>query len=446
MDKIESYLKKFNINKKESIVVACSGGPDSMFLLSELHSLNYNVICAHVNHNVRKESEEEYSFVKNYCDINNIIFEGMKIDNYNKDNFHQDARNIRYKFFEKILKKYNAKYLATAHHGDDLIETILMRITRGSTLEGYAGFKSYQITKDNYIMIRPLVKYTKSEIKELVENKNIPYRIDQSNESDKYTRNRYRHHILPILKKENENIHLKYLEYNEEVLEASNYIKKEIQKKLPTLYENKQLNLSMFKKEDIVIQKGILNNILTSIYKDNTHLVNNNHIKSIFDAIKNSKPQIMINFPNNIKIAKNYSKLIFDYKEKIETSNFNIILKDKIILPSKDILEISTDKSIKDTSNYTIRLNSQNLTLPFIVRNRQDGDKMIVKNMMNYKKVKEIFIENKIENSLRNSWPIVTDSAGTIIWIPGLKKSNLDVKLTDKYDIIIQYNLKGERK
>ena len=81
MDKIESYLKKYNIDKKESIVVACSGGPDSMFLLSELHNLNYNVICAHVNHNIRKESEEEYSFVKNYCYINNIIFEGMKIEN-----------------------------------------------------------------------------------------------------------------------------------------------------------------------------------------------------------------------------------------------------------------------------------------------------------------------------------------------------------------------------
>ena len=127
-----------------SVVVACSGGPDSMALLDVILKLrdkrNINIICAHVNHKLRIESEQEKVDVENFCKNNKIIFEYMEITKYDKDNFHAQARNIRYDFFDKLMKKYNAKYLFTAHHGDDLIETILMRISRGSTVKGYSGF------------------------------------------------------------------------------------------------------------------------------------------------------------------------------------------------------------------------------------------------------------------------------------------------------------------
>ena len=223
MEKVKKFLNNYNISKNEKIVVATSGGPDSMFLLHTLNQLGYNCICAHVNHNVRTASEDEYKFVENYCNINNIIFEGMKIEQYRKDNFHNEARTIRYNFFKKIVKKYNAKYLTTAHHGDDTIETILMRISRGSNLNGYKGFSSFEKLND-YVLIRPLIEYTKDEIKQKVKINNIPYVTDLSNDSDKYTRNRYRHHVLKFLKAENNNIHLKYLEFSNELNEASEYI------------------------------------------------------------------------------------------------------------------------------------------------------------------------------------------------------------------------------
>ena len=121
------FLENLNIDKSEHLVVATSGGPDSMALLHLLKNNNYKVICAHVNHNLRKVSDEEDIFVENYCKENNIIFEGMKIDSYKNNKFTEaEAREKRYNFFETLLKKYKSKLLLTAHHGDDLIETILI--------------------------------------------------------------------------------------------------------------------------------------------------------------------------------------------------------------------------------------------------------------------------------------------------------------------------------
>ena len=157
MKEVINFLEKDIFNEENlSVIVACSGGPDSMALLDILLKFrtdkNLNIICAHVNHKLRVESEQEKIDVENFCKNNKIIFEYMEIAKYDKDNFHSQARNIRYEFFDKLMKKYNAKYLFTAHHGDDLIETILMRISRGSTVKGYSGFN--KITKKaNYYLI-----------------------------------------------------------------------------------------------------------------------------------------------------------------------------------------------------------------------------------------------------------------------------------------------------
>ena len=200
-------LKKLNIDKTKLIVVATSGGPDSMALLYMLKNDGYKLVCAHVNHNLRDESEEEYSFLENYCKDNNIIFEGMKIDSYKNNKFTEnEARDKRYKFFETVLNKYNTDILLTAHHGDDLIETMLMRIIRGTNLDGVKGFTL--VSKyNNFKIVRPLIYYTKNEIEKYVKNNNIPCRYDLTNNSKKYTRNRIRLELLPILKKENSDIH-----------------------------------------------------------------------------------------------------------------------------------------------------------------------------------------------------------------------------------------------
>ena len=192
-DVIDFLEKDINLDN-ERIVIALSGGPDSMALLNILLSLrdkhNFEIIVAHVNHSLRVESEEEKVFVENYCKDNNCIFEYLKIEKYNNDNFHNQARIIRYEFFDKVMKKHKAKYLFTAHHGDDLIETILMRITRGSTLIGYSGFEKI-IKKNDYYIVKPLIYVTKKQLLEYVEENNIPYRVDKSNGGKYYKRNKW---------------------------------------------------------------------------------------------------------------------------------------------------------------------------------------------------------------------------------------------------------------
>lgn len=148
MDNAYNFLMyDIGIKYGDAVVVACSGGPDSMALLSLLCSIkreiDIQVICAHVNHNVRRESESEKVFVERFCRDHNVVFDYMVIEDYGDDNFESEARTKRYNYFGEVVKKYGAKYLFTAHHGDDLMETILMRIVRGSTLRGYSGFFIY---------------------------------------------------------------------------------------------------------------------------------------------------------------------------------------------------------------------------------------------------------------------------------------------------------------
>ena len=193
-----------NIEDASTVVVAVSSGPDSMALLNLLLEVRdkkkLKIVIAHINHNLRDESKEEFEFTMKYAKKKKCEFEGILFDNYKTNSIENEARERRYAFFEDILKKYDSKYLLTAHHGDDLIETILMRITRGSSISGYSGFKKIS-KRDGYTILRPLIFYTKDEILKYLENNNIPYRIDKTNYSKKYTRNRYRLDILPLLKK-----------------------------------------------------------------------------------------------------------------------------------------------------------------------------------------------------------------------------------------------------
>ena len=204
---LDNINQKYNITETEPLVVGTSAGPDSMALLHYLkNNTNNPIICCHINHNIRKESQTEEQYLKDYCKNNNIIFEKTKIDKYTENNFENEARIKRYTFYEKTLKKYNSKYLFLAHHGDDLIETILMKISRGSSIEGYAGIKEIS-NKNNYYIIRPFLKYTKEDLINYNKQHYLKYFIDKSNYDTTYTRNRYRKYILPILKKENPDIH-----------------------------------------------------------------------------------------------------------------------------------------------------------------------------------------------------------------------------------------------
>lgn len=440
MEEVYNFIKnKIGLEPNDTIVVGVSGGPDSMALLYILNEfkkkLDLKIVCAHVNHNKRIESEQEKIDLENYCKANNIIFEYIKISKWGDDNFHNEARSVRYNFFEELVMNYGAKYLMTAHQGDDLIETILMRIVRGSTLKGYSGF-SRIVDKGTYKIVRPLITVTKDEIMEFDKINDIKYAIDQSNNEDHYTRNRYRHTVLPFLKHEDPKVHKKFLKYSEILLEYSDYVDREANKVFNKVFINGNLDIDKFNELDNIIQTKIIYTILEKIYGDDLLIVGAVHVELIFDLIKSNKSNSIVHLPNNVIVVKSYNELSFSFDDD-ESSEYEIEINGRVNLPNGKIIEI-VDECV-DTTNYTIRLNSNEVKLPLYVRNRKDGDRIEVKGLNGTKKVKDIFIDEKIKISDRDSWPVVLDATDKIVWIPGLKKSKLDKKITEEYDIIMKY-------
>ena len=441
MQEIFNYLEKeVKLNNKDTIVVGCSGGPDSMALMNILINIRKKmdifIICAHVNHNVRQESKEEEKFLHEYCDDNHINFESMTIENYGDDNFHNEARKIRYHFFEEIVNKYQAKYLMTAHHGDDLIETILMRIVRGSTLKGYAGFER-KIDKGNYLLVRPLVFATKEEIEKYDIENNIPYVIDKSNFKGKYTRNRYRKDVLPFLKNEDKDVHIKFLKFSDTLIEYSNYIDDIIRKQIKKVCVGNNIKITQFLENEELIQKKIIFHVLEQIYHDDLNQINMTHVLSIIKLIKSKRANGSINLPGNFKVIKEYDILYI--KQEINDINSYEIEIDKLVeLPHGRIIQI-VDKDEKNDNNVC-RLLTDEISMPLYVRTRKLGDKIVLKKVEGKQKIKDIFIDKKIPSRLRDDWPIVVDSKDNILWIPGIKKSKFSKQKNETYDIILKYN------
>lgn len=438
MEQALEYLKKL-LKDKDIIVAGISGGPDSMALLYLLKEIrknkNIKIVCAHVNHNVRRESKDEKVFLENWCLENDITFETMTITKYGDDNFENEARNIRYKYFDELVDKYQANYLMTAHHGDDLMETILMRLVRGSTLRGYSGF-SQEVDKGKYKIIRPLIYTTKKEIEDFNKKKNIPYVIDKTNFDNIHTRNRYRKNVLPFLKEEDANVNNKFLKFSKLLIKYDDFINKIVEEHYNNIYKDKVLDIDSYLKLDKVIQEKIICLLLEDIYNDDLMLINDRHVLLVDNLIHSNKKNTYIYLPNNIKVIKEYNKLSIVLEEN-QIDNYEIELSDYVLLPNGKHLEMV--KECSTNGNDICRLDSKDIVLPLRVRTRRNGDKMSLKNTNGHKKVKDILIDSKINAKDRELWPVVTDSTDTIVWLPGLKKSSYIKTKQEKCDIIIKY-------
>lgn len=441
MNKAYEFLnEELGISYGDALVVACSGGPDSMALLHMLcrlkKALDIQVVCVQVNHNTGRNGQaEEQEFVKNYCLKNNIVFEGMTIEDYGDDNFHNEARTKRYQYFGNVVKKYNAKYLFTAHHGDDLTETILMRIVRGSTLRGYSGFSKI-VDMGEFKIVRPLIEVSKVHILEYNKSNSVPFKEDSSNKKDVYTRNRFRKYIVPEFKKEDKNVNSKFYKFSKILLEYNEYIDKQMKRELKRVYPQNVLKIEEFKKLDRVIAMKVIYYMLEQKYQDDLMLITDHHAELIYQLIHSKRSNITIHLPNNIKAMKSYNTLILT-EEETKANEYEIEIIKYVNLPNGKNIEVVDNSKLTD--NNICRLDSNEVVLPLHVRSRKNGDKIYIKGMLGSKKLKDIFIDEKISQKDRETWPVVVDSKENIVWIPGLKKSKFDKKITDKCDIILKY-------
>ncbi len=433
---VNAFIKE-NIKKDDVVLIAVSGGPDSMCLLDLMikyrEKTNIKIIVSHVHHNVRKESDDELIFVKDYCDANDVIFESMKITDYSGSNFECEARGKRYDFFDRLALKYNAKYVLTAHHGDDLMETILMRLVRGSNLKGYSGFED-KIIFDNYTILRPLISVTKKDILKYNEENNIPYVTDYTNKLDIHTRNRYRNYVIPKLKEEDNNVNLKFLKYSKLINEYDKFIDNYVSNEMKKIYKDCKLNIDLYNKYEHIIQMRVIQKILNNVYGDDIVYLNDRHVNNIYKII-NGKSNSTINLPKGKIGIKSYNT--FYITSIVKKEGYKVIFDNELILPNgRRLVKVSSEES---NSNYVCRLSSKNIKLPIIVRTKKDGDVVTIMNMTGHKKLKDVFIDAKIPMAERNIWPIVTDSDDNILWIPGVKKTKYNSQKDEKYDIIIKY-------
>ena len=313
-----------------------------------------------------------------------------------------------------------------------------MKIARGSNIEGYAGLKKINKVKDYYI-IRPLLEYTKKDILEYCQNHKITYFDDISNTNTQYTRNRYRQNILPLLKKEDEQIHKKFLKYSKTLLEYQEYVEKTANDFLKKVYNKNTLDLIKFKNIDPFIQKNILYILLNDIYNNQSNITKEKHIENILKIINSNKPNLQINLPHNIVVIKSYNNL--NFKKDIQTKSY--------IIPLKSYNEIGNiilkiEKFENSDGNDICRLNKKNIKLPLYIRNRKNGDYIILKGLNKKKKISDIFIEKKIPKEKRNNYPLLVDDNDNILWIPNIKKSKFNSSKNEMYDIIIKYCEKEE--
>ncbi len=328
----EEQEKLSKLLKNKTVIVSCSGGPDSMALLSIVNNIkdtnNIKVVVAHVNHKVREESDEEAQMVEEFAKQNNDIFELYEIKKYHdKTNFHEDARKIRYKFLKELKDKYKADYLLTAHHGDDLTETILMRITRGSNLKGYIGFKE-ESDWENIKLLRPLIRRTKKYLEQFDIENNIPYRIDKTNYSDEYTRNRYRNEIIPLLKKEDENIHLKYLKLSTELNKYYQFVKELVKKEEKNIVDDDgNIIVSKLTTLPSLYQEVLIGEMIADIQLNDYLPLNDSLFSDMLNVINSSKTNALIDLPNNYVFGKEYDKLVFKKKvDSVETIDYILIV------------------------------------------------------------------------------------------------------------------------
>ena len=268
-EKVRKTIREFNlIEKNDSIVVGVSGGPDSMTLLSILLKLkaefHLKIYVAHVNHMLRENAIKDEEYVKEFCKKNNIeIFikkaNISEIAQKEKIGLEEAGRNIRYNFFEEVLKNTKSNKIAIAHNLNDKAETIIMNTLRGS---GVSGLKGIEAKRKKYI--RPLIEIERYEIeKYCIENKINP-RHDESNDDNTYTRNKIRNIVIPYIKNEfNPNIIKTLNRLSEIIKEEDEYVQSETEKIfkeiLLTDEKNKiEFDPRKFNEQEKVIQKNLI--------------------------------------------------------------------------------------------------------------------------------------------------------------------------------------------
>ncbi len=440
--KVEAFLERHSFKlENKRIVVGVSGGPDSLallhYLLERKEKRNLFLVVAHIDHMFRgEESFEDAVFVKDFCSAFSIPFEMTQVDVHDLmvrtgKSAETAAREVRYDFFAKVMKEYQCSYLALAHHGDDQIETILMRLTRGSTGKARAGIP-FQRPFASGSIFRPFLNVTKDDITHYCEEKDLVPRIDPSNMENVYTRNRFRTNCLPFLKEENRQVHEHFQRFSEEMQSDEDFLQEltaEQMNKVMTTRDNDHITIDRktFLEIPLPLQRRGIQLILNYLYKKRPSSLSAIHIDQVLGLIRNDHPSGKLDFPDGLKVIRSYRSCHFQF-ELLHDQPYRYEMKEPGTYPLPGVGELTMGYIEMTEGGYhhshcAALFQVDNIHLPLIVRTRQAGDRMSLKGTAGTKKLKDIFIDRKIPIQERDRWPVITDREGEILWLPGLKKS-----------------------
>lgn len=321
-EKVLETINKYHlIEENDHIVLGVSGGPDSTCLfhifLELQKQINFTFVVCHINHKIREEADLDEQYVEEMCKINNIPFyvERVKVTDMAKKQkigTEEMGRKVRYEFFNNILKKENANKIATAHTKNDLSETVLMNLLRGTGLSGLKGIEPKR--EDKYI--RPLIECEKQEIDEYCKENNLEPRIDKTNFENIYTRNKIRNKLIPYLKEEfNPSIIESLARMSEIISNEDKYIESLTKRHFEEIIIDKSqteisLDLKKFNNLDLVIKNRIVLYTITTLFGWSAG-IEKKHIEDIIKLCGNNIGNKYLIPNKKIKILVKNHKIFF---------------------------------------------------------------------------------------------------------------------------------------
>ena len=392
--KVEELKKSGLIRKNEKILIAFSGGPDSVFLynllnfLKEEYSLEISLI--YINHNLREDVGNDLKFVREFSEENNVplYIESVNVKEYaaeNKKSIELAARELRYEAIERTLKNINYDRIATGHNLDDNIETFIFRLVRGTSLKGLKG-----IPKERGNIIRPILQFEKNEILNCLQENRKSYIIDYTNNENDYTRNYIRNEVFPMFVNINPNFRNKVNELIHEINNRENNEDSILKERFVQYLE----------KYDIELSRKKIDQIYETLYDKKGNL--------------NAEGSKEFSLGNGKILRKKYNKLeVIEEKEKevdeervevkknvpLKWHNYFIMLTDSILEIEKIMkTEVENMKLMKFTDDFN--------EYRIFVRKRLEGDAISLNNL-GHKKVKKILIDEKISRWDRDKIPVL---------------------------------------
>ena len=408
--------KNFPFLTKSNVLIASSGGIDSTVLAHLFHQLNLNCSLAHCNFSLRgKESDLDETFVKNLGSFLNFpvytkTFDTKKHATEQGVSIQMAARELRYAWFEKTAKKHKAAYILTGHHKDDVVETVLINLTRGTGLDGLTG-----IPEINGTIVRPLLPFSREEIQRYAEKHKIVWREDESNSSTKYVRNKIRHDIVPILKELNPNFLESFDTTLHNLKESQALIQDRIarlKEHVITYNENGILSISIKKIEELKSPKANLYEILKPYgftnSKDATRLLKAQSGKQLFSKTH--------------RLLKNREELLLSDLQKNTEETF-VIPKNSTQITQPIALNFSEVEAPGEFSTTTAYIDKKKLNNALVVRKWQKGDYFYPIGMNGKKKLSNYFKDEKLSLLEKEEVWLLCDG-NDIVWIIGKRLDN----------------------